>query len=292
MSAARLFTARDHTFVLGARTWIMGILNVTPDSFSDGGSFADPDDALERALAMAAAGADILDVGGESTRPGHRPVAAEEEIERVVPMIRRICARTDVPVSVDTSKAAVARAAIHAGASIINDVRAGRADPEIARVAAQTGAGLILMYNATPLPGGRDDPAPAWSREPRLLQRIEHYWTDSMALARAAGVQDRQLVVDPGIGFGVTAAESLEILRELQTLRRLGAPILIGPSRKSFIGATLDLPVSERLMGTAAAIAVGIANGADFVRVHDVAEMAQVARMTDAIVRGGAGDDR
>ncbi len=291
MSDTRLFTARDRSFALGARTWVMGILNVTPDSFSDGGSFADPDAALARALALAAAGADVLDVGGESTRPGHQPVTAAEEIARVVPVIRRLCAKTSVPVSIDTSKAAVARAAIRAGACIINDVRALRADSDMAQVAAETGAGLILMYNATPLPDGCVDPAPAWAQEPHLLRRIMRYWSDSIDLARAAGVKTRQIVVDPGIGFGVNADESRLILRELQSLRRLDAPILIGPSRKSFIGATLALPVSERLLGTAAAVAVGIAHGADFVRVHDVQEMVQVTRMTDAIVRGGKRHD-
>ncbi len=289
MSEKRLFKARGHAFVLGARTWVMGILNVTPDSFSDGGIYTDPDAALTRALSMAAQGADILDIGGESTRPGHRLISADEEAERVIPILRRICGETGLPVSIDTSKASVAREAILAGACIINDVRAARADPAMARVAAETGAGLILMYNATPLPEGIVDPDPSWADEPRLMERIVRYLTDSMRRAVCDGVGADHIAVDPGIGFGVSPAESCEILRRLSALHSTGAPILIGPSRKSFIGATLGLPVEERLMGTAAAVAAGIVNGADFVRVHDVRDMVRVARMTDAIVRGGTG---
>jgi dihydropteroate synthase len=287
MPDKRLFKARGHAFALGVRTWVMGILNVTPDSFSDGGAFDDPDAALARALAMAAQGADILDIGGESTRPGHRPISAEEEAERVIPILRKVCAETGLPVSIDTSKASVAREAVLAGACIINDVRATRADPDMARVAAETGAGLILMYNATPLPEGSADPDPSWAEEPLLMDRIVRYLSDSMRRAILDGVGADRIAVDPGIGFGVDAAQSCEILRRLSALSSTGAPILIGPSRKSFIGTTLGLPVEERLMGTAAAVAIGIANGADFVRVHDVREMVRVARMTDAIVRGG-----
>ncbi len=287
MTERRVFQAGDRSFELGSRTWIMGILNVTPDSFSDGGSFIDPDAAVARALAMAAEGADILDVGGESTRPGHRPVPADEEAERVVPVIRRLREATDIPISVDTSKALVARAAMEAGACIINDVRALRADPDMARAAADTGAGLVLMYNATPLPAGSEDPDPSWASEPGLIDRILAYLRRSMRIAAAHGIAPERIAIDPGIGFGVTAEESCEILRRLPELTVLDAPLLIGPSRKSFIGKTLDLPVEERLMGTAAAVAVGIANGADFVRVHDIRDMTRVARMTDAIVRRG-----
>ncbi len=287
MSGKKVFTACGKTFELGARTYVMGILNVTPDSFSDGGSYSDPDAAVARALAMVAEGADILDVGGESTRPGHRPIPAEEEAERVVPVIRRLREAMDTAISVDTSKALVAREAIRAGACIINDVRALRNDPDMVRAAADTGAGLVLMYNATPMPPGTEDPDPSWSRENGLIAKITHFLSWSMRLAAGYGIGPERILVDPGIGFGVTAEESCEILRRLSGLASLGAPILIGPSRKSFIGKILDLPVEERLMGTAAAVTAGILNGADFIRVHDVRDMVRVAHMTDAIIRGG-----
>ena len=290
MGRSGIFRACGRSFPIGERTLVMGILNVTPDSFSDGGSFHVPDAAVARALAMVSEGADILDVGGESTRPGHRNIPAEEEAERVIPVIRRIREVTDAAISIDTSKALVAREAVRAGACIINDVRALRADPDMVQAAADSGAGLILMYNATAMPPGTDDPDSGWSQEKDLMAKIVRYLAYSVKLAAEHGIGIEQLAVDPGIGFGVTAEESCEILRRLSELKILGAPLLIGPSRKSFIGKTLDLPVEQRLMGTAATVAVGIANGADFVRVHDVRDMVRVARMTDAIVRGSRYD--
>ena len=281
-----VFRACGRSFPIGGRTLVMGILNVTPDSFSDGGSFHSPDAAVARALAMVGEGADILDVGGESTRPGHRHIPAEEEAERVIPVIRRLREVTDTAISIDTSKAMVAREAIRAGACIINDVRALRADPDMVQAAADTGAGLVLMYNATAMPTGVEDQDSGWSLERDLMAKIARYLTYSLELAAGHGIGLDRIAIDPGIGFGVTAEESCEILRRLSELQALGAPLLIGPSRKSFIGKMLDLPVEERLMGTAASVAVGIANGADFIRVHDVKDMVRVARMTDAIMRG------
>lgn len=284
-SKKRAYRPRGHTFPIGEKTYVMGILNVTPDSFSDGGRYCDPGEAVERAMDMVKEGADILDIGGESTRPGHRDISAEEEARRVLPVIRRLKERTDAVLSIDTSKASVARAAIEAGAAMINDVRSLKADPDMVKVAAETGAGLVLMYNATPLPGGMADPDPSWSGESGLFAKIIRQLTYSLDLAARHGIGTDRILVDPGIGFGVTAEESCEILQKLPTLAGLGMPILIGPSRKSFIGAVLDVPVGERLIGTAAAVALGIAGGADFIRVHDVPEMTQVARMSDAILR-------
>ena len=287
MDRQRVFQACSQSFAIGARTYIMGILNITPDSFSDGGNFIDPDIAVARALAMIEEGADILDIGGESTRPGHRPLSADEEAARILPVIRRLHGETGTAISVDTSKASVARAAVDAGACIINDVRALRADPDMVRTAAETGAGLVLMYNASPMLSGVSDPDPSWSQAEDLFSRIIRYLSFSIRMASDHGIGANRLMIDPGIGFGVTAEESCTILRRLSELAVLEAPVLIGPSRKSFIGKTLNLPVEDRLMGTAAAVALGIANGADFIRVHDVLDMTRVARMADAIMRRG-----
>jgi dihydropteroate synthase len=278
----------------GARTYVMGIVNVTPDSFSgDGLLRSEPgwlSVVVEQARRFVAAGADILDVGGESTRPGATSVDAEGETERVLPAIQAIVrAGIDALISIDTYKADVAEAAVKAGAHWINDVWGLRADGRMAEVAARLGAPVVLMHN-------RSRPANAELQErlggryvgveyADLLADVRAELLESVFLARQAGVRDDHIILDPGIGFGKTVAQNLELLNRLDEVRALGYPILLGPSRKGFIGYTLNLPADQRVEGTAAAVAVGIVRGADIVRVHDVEAMARVARMTDAIVR-------
>lgn len=268
---------RGKVIRLGERTLVMGILNVTPDSFSDGGKFYDPGLAVERAARMVEEGADIIDLGGESTRPGHTPIGAEEELARIMPVLKRLVDEIPVPVSIDTTKAAVARQALEAGAHIINDQWAFRADRAIAGVAAEYGVPVVLMHNQKGT-SYRD-----------LTGDIVEYFRESINTAAEAGITREKIIVDPGFGFGKTPEQNLEVLRRLKELRCLGLPILIGTSRKSMIGKVLGLPVDQRVEGTAATVAVGIVNGADIVRVHDVKEMVRVARMTDAIVRGAFG---
>ncbi len=278
----------------GQRTYVMGIINVTPDSFSgDGLARAGAEAAVAAAIAQGerfwAEGADILDVGGESTRPGSSPVDAEMEMQRVLPVIEGLAARVPLPISVDTSKAVVAAAALQAGAGVVNDVWGLRLDPDLAAVAAQAHAPVILMHN-------RSHPKDA-SQESRLggryvgvqyddlLRDIQQELAFSVALARQAGITDAQIILDPGIGFGKTREQNLTLLNRTDAIKALGFPVLVGPSRKSFIGYTLNLPPEQRLEGTAAAVAVSIVRGADIVRVHDVLPIVRVARMTDAIVR-------
>jgi dihydropteroate synthase len=279
----------ERVFEWGQRTYIMGVINVTPDSFSGDGLGRDVDRALDQALAMAEDGADLLDVGGESTRPGSEPISAEEELGRVMPVIEGLAARTDVPISIDTYKAEVATEAVAAGASMINDVWALRMDPHVGEVAAQHQVPLVLMHN-------RSKPKDAVQTErlggrylgvdyADLMADIIRELRESIDMALQAGVQRERIIIDPGIGFGKTVQQNLQVLSDLSEFRVLGRPILLGASRKSFIGYTLDLPPEERVEGTAAAVAVGITRGADIVRVHDVKEMARVARMTDALVR-------
>lgn len=286
----------NHIFDWGSRTYVMGILNVTPDSFSGDGllSLIEAEDPMQPMLDQArrflAAGCDILDVGGESTRPGSRPVDAFAEKKRVVPAIRSL-ARTfpDTLISVDTYKAEVAEAAINAGAHIINDVWALRGDPDLAPLAAKQNVPVVLMHN-------RSDPASVEVKErlgnaytgseyENLIEDVKRELMDSVDIARRAGIPDERIILDPGIGFGKTVDHNLELIRRLEEIRALGFPVLLGPSRKSFIGYTLDLPTSQRVEGTAAAVAVGIARGADIVRVHDVETISRTVKMTDAIVR-------
>jgi len=276
----------------GARTYVMGILNMTPDSFSGDGVGGDVGRAVERAAEMVKDGADILDVGGESTRPGAPPVAEAEELDRVIPVIEAVRARLDVPISVDTSKAAVAAAAIDAGADLVNDVWGLRADPDLAALVAARGVPVVLMHNrSTPSNVAVADRlgghyvGVAYGD---LVEDVKRELMSSVGLARAAGVADERIILDPGIGFGKTPAQNLELLDRTGEIRALGFPVLVGPSRKSFIGLALDLPPEDRVEGTAATVAVAIARGADVVRVHDVRQMARVARMTDAVVRRGA----
>src|SRR6184192_309511 len=261
-------------FHWGSRTYLMGIVNVTPDSFS-GDGVTDLKTAVTQARQMEQDGADLIDIGGESTRPetwAGPGLSAEEELARVMPVLERAVASVTVPISIDTYKAAVAERAVAAGAAMVNDVWGFRRDPRMAVTVARAGVPVVLMHN-NPGGGYRD-----------LIGEISVSLRESAELGRAAGIPEDRIIVDPGIGFGKTREENLEIIKRLPDLRRLGFPLLIGPSRKSFIGKTLDLPVGERLEGTAAAIALSIAGGADIVRVHDVKSMVRVARMADAIV--------
>lgn len=273
----------------------MGILNVTPDSFSGDGLMSHGDmveQAVRQAEYFLKHGADILDVGGESTRPGAQIVSAEEEIGRVAPVIRALAKGfPEAVISIDTYKADVAEEAFKAGAHILNDVWALRADPRLASVPKRFNAPVILMHN-------RSNPASVEVREQLgnayigseyadLLEDVRRELLVSVELAEKAGIEERHIILDPGIGFGKTREHNLELINRLDEIRALGYPVLLGPSRKSFIGFTLDLPADQRVEGTAAAVAVGITRGADIIRVHDVKEMARVARMTDAIVRHG-----
>lgn len=277
----------------GQRTYLMGIINITPDSFSGDGLAAKADfvaQAVAQAGRFLAEGADILDIGGESTRPGAQVVPEEEEKRRVEPVIRAIASRfPDALISIDTYKAAIAEAALNAGAQLINDVWGLRADPQMAALAAQSGAPLILMHNRSK-PNDAQVEARLGGRYigveyADLLADVRRELLESVALARAAGIPDEKIILDPGIGFGKTVQQNLELLDRLDEIRELGFPVLLGTSRKSFIGYTLDLPADQRAAGTAATVAIGIAREADIVRIHDVAQMAQVARMADAITR-------
>jgi dihydropteroate synthase len=296
-------TLRNRRLEWGTRTYVMGILNVTPDSFSGDGLLASSylpaeksdttHESLPRALGQArrflAAGVDILDVGGESTRPGAQQVNAEDELARVVPVIEALRGEADVLISIDTYKSSVAEAALKAGADIVNDVWGFRADPDLAAVTARYRAPAILMHNRSK-PANADVQARLGGRYvgmeyANLLEEVKHELMESVSIARAAGLPDEHIILDPGIGFGKTVEQNLELINRLDEIRSLGFPVLLGPSRKSFIGYTLDLPPDQRAEGTAAAVAVGITRGADIIRVHDVEMMVRVARMTDAIVR-------
>jgi dihydropteroate synthase len=281
----------------GSRTYVMGILNITPDSFSGDGLIVAGKQGYANALEMGlqqarefvAAGVDVLDVGGESTRPGAAPVSIDQELERVIPFIQALVAEMDVLISVDTYRAAVAETALNSGAHIVNDVWGLHADPDLAGVVARHAAPVILMHNRSSWAhaeirdrlGGRYVGIPYDD----LIPDIQRELLESVAIAREAGISDEKIILDPGIGFGKSVEQNLELIDRLAEIRQLGFPILLGPSRKSFIGYTLDLPPDQRVEGTAAAVAVGIARGADIIRVHDVEFMARVARMTDAIVR-------
>ena len=275
------------------RTYIMGIINVTSDSFSGDGILNNQDAihaAVEQAQRFVDAGADILDIGGESTRPGSQPVTAEEEQERVLPVVRAITSSgLDAIISIDTYKASVAEAAVKAGAHWINDVWGLHADPNLAEIAARNRTPLVLMHN-------RSKPSNAQLQEllggryigvvyQELIEDIKRELMDSVSIARSASVEDEMIILDPGIGFGKTVEQNLELIRRLDELKSLGFPILLGPSRKSFIGYTLNLPPDQRLEGTLAACVLGIQAGANILRVHDVEAVVRAARITDAILR-------
>ncbi|WP_127089944.1 dihydropteroate synthase [Aquabacter cavernae] len=270
---ARLLKARGHVLTLGPRTLVMGVLNVTPDSFSDGGRSAAPEDALANAQAMIAEGADILDVGGESTRPGHTPLSADEEWARIAPVLSGLAAlETAPPVSVDTFKAEVARRALAAGAAIVNDIWGFARDPDMARATADFDAAAVVMHNRETLDPAIDIVADMIAFFERALER-----------AAAAGLAAERIVLDPGIGFGKTPEQNLTALRRMGELRVLGLPILLGTSRKSFIGRIHPSTPTERLPGTLASHALGILCGAEIVRAHDVAAHVQAVRVLDAI---------
>ena len=274
----------SRTLLLGERTLVMGVLNVTPDSFSDGGLFLDADAAVARALAIERGGADILDIGGESTRPGSAAVSSEEELRRILPVLEKLRGKIRIPISVDTSKSEVAEAAAAAGAKILNDVTALRNDPRIAEIARRRKLPLILMH---------------MRGEPRTMQKgpfardvvrdVLAGLRSAIAIALRAGVAKSQIIIDPGIGFGKNYSQNFELLVRLPELARLGFPILVGTSRKSFVVRALEensrggAPTGERIWGTAATVAASILQGAHIVRVHDVAEMAEVARVTDVL---------
>ena len=277
----------SQTLLLGERTLVMGVLNVTPDSFSDGGKFIGLSAAVKQALAMEAAGADLIDIGAESTRPGSRGISAEEELQRLLPVLKKLCGKLKIPISIDTRKSAVADAALQAGAQIINDVSGLRHDAAIARVAAKHNVPLILMHMRGTPETMQTNP---FARD--VLKDVTQGLRKSVAIARRAGVNESQIVLDPGIGFGKSFAQNYQLLRNLPELTRLGYPLLVGTSRKGFLGKTLSskrrpAPAEERIWGTAATVAASILGGAHIVRVHDVAEMAQVARVSDQVVGGG-----
>ncbi len=276
---------RNHIYTFGgveydldSRTHIMGIINVTPDSFSDGGKYEGAEVAVDTALAMVADGADFIDVGGESTRPGSEPVPLEVELKRVIPVIENLAKATSVPLSVDTYKSAVAIEALRAGARMVNDISGLHFDARMAEIIAQYNATVVIMHiRGTPRTMQTD------VSYDNLIGEIRIYIEEGIRTASEAGI--RQIIIDPGIGFGKNTDHNLEIFKRLGEFRTLGYPILVGPSRKSFIGKILNLPVEDRLEGTAAAVAVSIMNGANILRVHDVKEMKRVAVIADAIRR-------
>jgi dihydropteroate synthase len=261
------------------RPLIMGILNVTPDSFSDGGRFFSLDAAIERAQEMEREGADIIDIGGESTRPNAPAVGVAQELDRVVPVIEALSRRIQVPISIDTYKAEVARAACAAGAEIVNDVTGLRFDPEMARVTAVADAGVVVMHTR-----GMPDTMQADTSYDDLISEVKTYLEQSVTLARQAGIADGRIAVDPGLGFGKSVQGNLELIKRLAEFRDLGFPILVGPSRKSFVGAVTGRGGGERIFGTAAAVAMSVAHGASIIRVHDVAAMKDVAVMARALM--------
>jgi dihydropteroate synthase len=283
----RTLEIRGRRFTLGPRTWLMGVINVTPDSFSDGGAYFDAGKAVDRGLELAAEGADIIDVGGESTRPGSRPVAEAEEIGRVVPVIAALRARIPGLISVDTTKAAVAQAALDAGADIVNDTSAFRFDPAMPGVVARAEAGVVLMHmQGTPLTMQN---APHYDD---LIGEVRAFLSDRLRVAAAAGIPAERVIVDPGIGFGKTLDHNLEILRRQEAFHTLGRPLLLGFSRKAFLGKILDRPPAERLEGTIAAAVLSVERGAHILRVHDAGPVARAVRTAEAILgSGGAGTD-
>ena len=266
--------ANGDTLAWGARTYVMGIINVTPDSFSGDALSGDISAVVNQAVRFQDEGADILDIGAESTRPGHEKVSLKEELARLMPALEAVAKRVELPISVDTYKAEVARHAVDAGAVIINDICGLKIEPELARVAAETGAGLVLMHNQK------------GTIYQDLLPDLGSSLQTSVKTARDAGVPKENIIIDPGIGFGKTPDQNLEVLAGLNALKVAGCPILVGTSRKSTLGLLLDLPTDQRVEATAATVSLAIAGGADLVRVHDVKEMVRVCRVTDAVVRG------
>jgi dihydropteroate synthase len=283
---------RLNDFMWGKRTYVMGIINVTPDSFSGDGLLAErdvPGRALEQARQFKESGADIIDIGAESTRPGAMPIDEKEELERLLPVIQTLVkAGLGLPISLDTYKSAVASAGLEAGADWINDIWGFKADPRMAVVAHSSNAPVILMHNrsqpVTQQLADRLSSYPLGTEYHDLLKDVKRELLQSVEIAHAAGVQDNRIILDPGIGFGKTVEQNRLLITRLDEIRALGYPVLLGPSRKSFIGKTLDLPPEQRLEGTLAAAGVGILRGADIIRVHDVGAMVRFCRMMDAII--------
>ncbi|MFN6366562.1 MAG: dihydropteroate synthase [Aphanizomenon sp.] len=274
---------RNHCFTWGKRTYMMGILNITPDSFSDGGKFNTTSAALTQAQAMIAAGADIIDIGGQSTRPGAEQVPLEVELERVLSVLELIRPITDVPISVDTTRSEVAKAAINAGADIVNDISAGTFDPQMLPTVASLNVPIVLMHIQ-----GTPQTMQKFTDYENLITDIYNFLSGQITNARLVGIDQNKIIIDPGIGFAKNHQQNLEIFRQLESLKTLNSPILVGPSRKSFIGNILNQPDPKlRVWGTAAACCAAIFNGADILRVHDVQEMQQVTLVADAIYREG-----
>ncbi len=280
LPAERVVRCGNRELALGRKTLVMGIINVTPDSFSGDGLGGDAGAAVAQGKRMVEEGADILDVGGESTRPGSEPVELEEERARVVPVVEALAAEVEVPLSIDTYKSRVAREALAKGASMVNDISGLHADEEMAGVASEAGAAVVVMHIQ-----GRPRDMQKNPRYADVIGEISDYLEEGIARTEAAGIARERIIVDPGIGFGKKLEHNLEILRRLRELRCLGCAVMVGTSRKSMIGMILDLPAEERLEGTAATVALAVAGGADIVRVHDVKEMVRVARVADAIAR-------
>lgn len=272
-NSTQLLHCGKYTIDLNEKTQVMGILNVTPDSFSDGGLFKNVETAVAHAKQMVADGADMIDVGGESTRPGHTPVSLEEELNRVLPVIRRLAAEVNVPISIDTYKAETARRALEAGASIINDIWGAKADPEMAKVAARFDIPIILMHN-------RDN-----TNYGDLMADIIADLKESIAIVHRAGVRDGNIILDPGIGFAKTYEQNLEVMDRLEELTAVGYPVLLGTSRKSIVAQTLGLPKNERVEGTGATVCLGIEKGCEIVRVHDVLPIKRMVTMMDAMLK-------
>lgn len=268
-------------FDFSKKTYIMGVLNVTPDSFSDGGLYLDREKAVEQGLKLVSEGADIIDIGGESSRPGSSPITAEEEINRTIPVISSLSKLVEVPISIDTYKSEVASRAIDAGASIVNDISGLRFDPQMAKVLSESNVAVIIMHIKGTPKNMQINPV-----YEALIPEILDYLRESIAICRKHGIPDENIIIDPGIGFGKTFEHNLEIINNLREFSLLGKPIAIGVSRKAFIGKILgDVPPSQRLEGTASAVAISVYNGANIIRVHDVSEMSKVVKIADAIKR-------
>lgn len=271
--------AKDRVIRFDAGSLIVGVLNVTPDSFFDGGKYVDRQAAVAHAVAMAKSGADLLDIGAESSRPGSLPIDEAEEMRRLIPVVKAVCEAVSIPVSVDTTKASVARRALEAGAAIVNDISGLRFDRDMAAVVAETGAGLVLMHmQGTPRTMQQN---PVYGD---VVQDVKAFFAERIEIAVKAGISTKQIILDPGIGFGKLLGHNLTLLARLREFATFRRPLMVGVSRKSFIGQVLGRSVNERLFGTAAAVAVAVAQGAALVRVHDVAEMKDVVRMVGAIV--------
>ncbi|MEW6162819.1 MAG: dihydropteroate synthase [Nitrospirota bacterium] len=276
-------TWANFSFDFSKKTYIMGVLNVTPDSFSDGGLYLDKSSAIERAYRMVDEGADIIDIGGESTRPGSEPVSIEEELRRTIPVIETLAKEIKIPMSIDTYKSEVARVALNAGASMVNDISGLRFDPKMSEVVSEYKVPVVIMHIKGTPQNMQQNPV-----YEALIPEIMDYLRMGITIATRSGISEDKIIIDPGIGFGKTSDHNLEIINNLREFTFLEKPILIGPSRKAFIGKILgDVPATERLEGTAAAVAICIMNGANIVRVHDVKEMVKVAKVADAVKREG-----